>query len=116
MGVIGNEKWMADFGDPFVEFYRHHHEQYWKTVQRDGRSFSTRRRMVGLIKSRPTYAYRFDAADGTVQRVHWLLVNASDSWNLYRITDKGILLHRSGDSTDTIADQLEEKDVFVYGD
>ena len=120
VGLIGREKWMMDDGDPFVEFYRHHHQQYWKTVQRDGRPFSTRRRMVGLIKSRPTYAYRFDAVDGTVQRVHWLLVNASDSRDLWRITDEGIVLHRNAiiAPTDLELDRLgiNEKDVFVYGE
>ena len=119
VGVIGNEKWMMDAGDPFVEFYRHHHRQYWKTVQRDGRPLSTRRKMVGLVKSLPTYAYRFDAVDGTAQRIHWLLVNASDSWSLYRMTDEGILLRGSGASTDTPVDLdrlgINEKDVFVYG-
>ena len=119
VGVIGSEKWMRDAGDPFVEYYRHHHQQYWKTVQRDGRPFSTRRKMVGLVKSLPTYAYRFDAADGTAKRVHWLLVNASNSWSLYRMTDEGILLRGSGNSTDAPVDLdrlgIDEKDVFVYG-
>ena len=111
---------MKDAGDPFVEFYRHHHVQYWKTIQRDGAPYRTRRRMVGLVLSLPTFAYRFDAVAGTAQRIHWLLVIAQDSWSLYEMTDEGIRLHRSGDPADTPADLdrlgISDENVFVYGE
>ena len=116
IGLIGREDWM-DVEDPFVERYRHHHQQYWKIVERDGHPFSTRRRMFGLVESRPTYAYRFDAVDGTAYRVHWLLVNAPDGgWRLYRMTGEGIVLHESGIDTPAGLDRLGivETDLFVY--
>ena len=117
IGLIGREDWM-DAEDPFVELYRHHHGQYWEIVERDGTPYSSRRRMFGLVKSRPTYAYRFDASDGTAQRVHWLLVNASGGgWDLYRMTGEGIVLHESGIDTSAGLDRLgiARKDVFIYG-
>ena len=116
IGLIGSEDWM-DAEDPFVEFYRHHHEQYLKMSKREGRPIRIRRRMFGLVESRPTYAYRFDASDGTAQRVRWLLVNASDGWSLYRMTGEGIVLHESGTDTPAGLDRLgiARKDVFIYG-
>ena len=111
IGLIGREDWMDE--DPFVEFYKHNHEQYWK-LNAKGRSI--RRRMFGLVKSRPTYAYRFDAFNGTAQRVHWLLVNALDDWDLYRVTSEGIILHESGTDTPADLDRLGivETDLFVF--
>ena len=117
IGLIGREDWM-DAEDPFVELYRHHHRQYWEIVERDGTPYSSRRRMFGLVKSRPTYAYRFDVSDGTAQRVRWLLVNASGGgWDLYRMTGEGIVLHESGTDTPAGLDRLgiARKDVFIYG-
>ena len=84
----------------------------------DGRPTYHAYGMVGLVKSCPTYAYRFDAVDGTAQRVRWLLVNASDGgWSLYRMTGEGIVLHESGTDAPAGLDRLgiARKDVFIYG-
>ena len=120
IGLFGWEKDMLAVEGPFVEFYDHglDHGNFRAIVQRDGRPTYHAYGMVGLVKSRPTYAYRFDVSDGTAQRVRWLLVNASGGrWDLYRMTGGGIVLHESGTDTPAGLDRLgiARKDVFIYG-
>ena len=116
-GLIGREENMTEHEHPFIESYRHWDERYWKIVEINGRPSSRLRQMFGIVQGAPTYAYRFDASDGTVQRVRWLLVNASDGWSLYRMTEEGIVLHESGTDAPASLDRLgiARKDVFIYG-
>ena len=118
-GLIGREEDMAKHERPFIESYRHWDERYWEVVEINGRPSSRLRQMFGIVQGAPTYAYRFDASDGTARRVHWLLVSASDGegWSLYRMTGEGIVLHESGTDTPADLDRLgiARKDVFIYG-
>ena len=110
---------MKKHENPFVESYRHHHNQYWKIIQVNGQPKSIRLQMFGIVQKAPTYAYRFDPVHGVERRIHWILVRGSESYSLYAVTDSGLLLRRTGGANDSVADLarlgLDRDDVLVWG-
>lgn len=114
IAVIGHKNDMVT--DPFTGKYSDHGNQYWST-DKDGRA--TRKRMIGLEKSRPTYIYSLNSNSSDSSKTYTCIaVSTKDNLTIYNTGTEGaqITYSHSVENANSEALPSMENCAFYFSD